>query len=262
MKKFVSIVFVVVIAMSYFAYQKYNSHEFLDVLKDTPKESKKIEMVEKNVLDAESIEISIDLQENIDANTVNVPTKNESVKEVTTSTNEITDGNSSGNKSTIQNNNSTTKLNSSNDIQKSHKTNKIESTTKNEATSQSQINKTEISTNKTETTTKNETVTNNNETTNKTEITNVSTVLYEQVTHGLKEFSSESEATTRGLEIKEKELDYIIEYNATHDDQIQPDIINIRIYPSVIDENGKTWYYLHFICHSGHGNDEKLKSMY
>ena len=89
------------------------------------------------------------------------------------------------------------------------------------------------------------------------------TKFYESITDGKKEFASESEATTRGNEIKSKELDYVLDYNEQHPEApIKPDINYFRVYPSVIDENGKTWYYLHFFCASGEGNDTKLKSMY
>ncbi len=238
MKKIICVVFVVVIALGCFSYQKFNSHEVLESQKDLKKELQKVEAVKDDIIDVGSVEITTDIPENVNTSTPNVPSKNENDKVTSkTSTTKTPNNNSNNNKSTNKSNNSTTtKADSSNNTTKSHETNNTKPTTNNESTNQSQ--------------------------TNKTEITKVSTVLYEQVTHGLKEFSSESEATARGLEIKEKELDYVIEYNATHDNEIQPDIINIRIYPSVIDENGKTWYYLHFICHSGHGNDEKLKSMY
>ena len=93
--------------------------------------------------------------------------------------------------------------------------------------------------------------------------TNVSTKLYESITGGKKEFSSDSEATARGTEIQNKELDYVLDYNEQHPEApIQPEINYFRVYPSVIDENGKTWYYLHFFCVSGEGQDAKLKSKY
>lgn len=89
------------------------------------------------------------------------------------------------------------------------------------------------------------------------------TKFYESITGGKKEFASDSEATARGNEIKSKELEYVLDYNEQHPEApIKPDINYFRVYPSVIDENGKTWYYLHFFCASGEGNDAKLKSMY
>lgn len=91
----------------------------------------------------------------------------------------------------------------------------------------------------------------------------VSTTFYDSITGGKREFSSESEAFARGTEIQNKELDYVLDWNETHpDNQIQPDINYFRVYPSVIDENGKYWYYLHFFCQSGEGNDAKLKSKF
>ena len=93
--------------------------------------------------------------------------------------------------------------------------------------------------------------------------TNVTTKLYESITGGKKEFSSESEAFARGTEIQNKELDYVLDYNEQHPEApIQPAINYFRVYPSVIDENGQYWYYLHFFCASGEGNDAKLKSIY
>ena len=89
------------------------------------------------------------------------------------------------------------------------------------------------------------------------------TKFYESITGGKKEFASESEASASGAEIKSKELDYVLDYNEQHPEApIKPDINYYRVYPSVIDENGKYWYYLHFFCASGEGNDAKLKSMY
>ncbi len=91
----------------------------------------------------------------------------------------------------------------------------------------------------------------------------VSTKFYESITGGRKEFSSESEAFARGLEIQNRELDYVIDYNEQHPDTpIQPDINYFRVYPSFIDENGHYWYYLHFFCQSGEGNDEYLKNRF
>lgn len=103
----------------------------------------------------------------------------------------------------------------------------------------------------------------NNSSKGQTEITKESTTFYDSITHGEKEFSSESVAVARGNEIVNKELDYVLDWNEEHlDNQIKPDINYFRVYPSVIDENGKTWYYLHFFCLSGEGNDTKLKNMY
>jgi hypothetical protein len=105
--------------------------------------------------------------------------------------------------------------------------------------------------------------TNSNVSNNSQEKSVVSTKFYESITGGKKEFSSESEAFARGQEIKSKELDYVLDYNETHpENPIKPDIRYFRVYPSVIDENGKYWYYLHFFCDSGEGNDSKLKSKF
>ena len=103
----------------------------------------------------------------------------------------------------------------------------------------------------------------NTNTSNQTQKNVVSTTFYDSITGGKKEFSSESEAFARGTQIQNNELDYVLDYNEAHlDSPIQPDINYFRVYPSVIDENGKYWYYLHFFCQSGEGNDAKLKSMY
>lgn len=97
--------------------------------------------------------------------------------------------------------------------------------------------------------------------TNSTEKNKVTTSFYDSITHGIKEFSSESECFARGTQIQNAELDYVLNYNEQHpDNQIQPDINYFRCYP-VIDEQGEGWY-LHFFCNSGEGNDSKLKSMY
>lgn len=111
--------------------------------------------------------------------------------------------------------------------------------------------------------TQNTTPSSNTQNNSPTQKNNVSTTFYDSITSGKKEFSSESEAVARGTQIQNNELDYVLDWNETHpDNQIQPDINYFRVYPSVIDENGKYWYYLHFFCRTGEGNDTKLKSMF
>ena len=86
---------------------------------------------------------------------------------------------------------------------------------------------------------------------------------YESITHGKKEFATEKEALDRGEEIANNELNYVISQNKLNgENTMKPDINYYRVYPSVIDEEGHTWYYLHFFCQSGENNDDKLKSMY
>lgn len=103
----------------------------------------------------------------------------------------------------------------------------------------------------------------NNGSSNQGQQNKESTTFYDSITHGKKEFSSESEALRRGTEIQNKELDYVLDWNEEHpDNQIQPEINYFRVYPSAIDENGKYWYYLHFFCRSGEGLDQELKSKY
>ena len=111
--------------------------------------------------------------------------------------------------------------------------------------------------------TQNTTPSSNTQNNSPTQKNNISTTFYDSITGGKKEFSSESEAFARGTQIQNNELDYVLDWNETHpDNQIQPDINYFRVYPSVIDENGKYWYYLHFFCRTGEGNDTKLKSMF
>ena len=103
----------------------------------------------------------------------------------------------------------------------------------------------------------------NNGSSNQGQQNKESTTFYDSITHGKKEFSSESEALRRGTEIQNKELDYVLDWNEEHpDNQIQPEINYFRVYPSARDENGKYWYYLHFFCRSGEGLDQELKSKY
>ena len=103
----------------------------------------------------------------------------------------------------------------------------------------------------------------NNGSSNQGQQNKESTTFYDSITHGKKEFSSESEALRRGTEIQNKELDYVLDWNEEHpDNQIQPEINYFRVYPSAIDENGKYWYYLHFFCISGEGLVQELKSKY
>ena len=91
----------------------------------------------------------------------------------------------------------------------------------------------------------------------------VSTTFYDSITHGKKEFKSEAEAIVRGDSIVDNELNYVLDYNEMHpDNQIQPTINYYRIYPSVIDENGQYWYYLHFFTTNGEGQDDILKSKF
>lgn len=91
----------------------------------------------------------------------------------------------------------------------------------------------------------------------------VSTTFYDSITHGQREFRTESEAFARGTQIQQNELNAVLDYNELHpDNQIQPDINYFRVYPSAIDENGNYWYYLHFFCVSGEGQDSYLKSKY
>ena len=57
--------------------------------------------------------------------------------------------------------------------------------------------------------------------------------------------------------------DYIMDYNEQHmDSQIQPTINYYRVYPSIIDENGECWYYLHFFTTNGENQDEYLKTKF
>ena len=88
-------------------------------------------------------------------------------------------------------------------------------------------------------------------------------LFYESITGGQKEFASEAEALVRGEQITRNELNYVLDYNEAHmDAQIQPDINYYRVYPSVQDENGNYWYYLHFFCQSGEGQDSYFKSKF
>lgn len=91
----------------------------------------------------------------------------------------------------------------------------------------------------------------------------ITTTFYDSITHGKKEFKSESEAIVRGNNIVDNELNYIMDYNEQHmDSQIQPTINYYRVYPSIIDENGECWYYLHFFTTNGENQDEYLKTKF
>lgn len=97
----------------------------------------------------------------------------------------------------------------------------------------------------------------------KTEMGGILTTYHDSITGGKKEFSSECEALARGKEIIKKELDEVILYNKEHPETPkQPLIDRFRVYVSVIDEDGKSWYYLHFFCSDNVDRDEELKSKY
>lgn len=120
-------------------------------------------------------------------------------------------------------------------------------------------NSSSSSTTNTQTHTNSETTQNNNSGQNNV----VSTTFYDSITGGKKEFRTEAEAFARGTQIQQNELNAVLDYNeANLDNQIQPTINYFRVYPSAIDENGNYWYYLHFFCVSGEGQDAYLKSKY
>lgn len=104
-----------------------------------------------------------------------------------------------------------------------------------------------------------ETKTENNENETSTQKNTVSTSLYDSITHGIKEFETDTACLNRGTEIQQKELNDVLDYNEEHDNEMEVDINYFRCYP-VIDGQGEGWY-LHFFCASG-SCDEKLKSKY
>lgn len=167
--------------------------------------------------------------------------KSDSKNQSTTEPRTTTSNTSSVSKKETKNNNSTTST--------QPKTNS--STESSKPNTNSQNNNSNISSNSNQ----------NTPTTDTPKKNNVSTSFYDSITHGKKEFSSESAAFARGTEIQNKELDYVLDWNEKHpDNQIQPDINYFRVYP-VIDDEG-TGYYLHFFCRSGEGNDDTLKSKF
>lgn len=98
---------------------------------------------------------------------------------------------------------------------------------------------------------------------NSTQNNTISTTFYDSITHGKREYKTEAEAISRGNQIVDNELNYVLDYNETHfENQMQPSINYYRIYPSAIDENGQYWYYLHFFTTSGEGQDDILKSKF
>lgn len=176
--------------------------------------------------------------------------------EITTKTGETEDKTANGNnespKEDIQNQENKSKTST----KVSEKTKKKEIKSNNEPTTSNNLQEEKK---------ENKTAENNktNSSSNQEQQSKESTTFYDSITHGKKEFSSESEALKRGTEIQNKELDYVLDWNEEHpDNQIQPEINYFRVYPSAIDENGKYWYYLHFFCRSGEGLDQELKSKY
>lgn len=136
----------------------------------------------------------------------------------------------------------------------------VSSASNSKTKTENKVNKPVVKDTPKETPKENNTPSSNNSNTEKPK-NNVTTSLYDSITGGKKEFSSESKAFARGTEIQNKELDYVLDYNEQHPEApIQPDINYFRVYP-VIDDEG-TGYYLHFFCVSGEGNDAKLKNMY
>lgn len=98
---------------------------------------------------------------------------------------------------------------------------------------------------------------------NSTQNNTISTTFYDSITHGKREYKTEAEAISRGNQIVDNELSYVLDYNETHfENQMQPSINYYRIYPSAIDENGQYWYYLHFFTTRGEGQDDILKSKF
>ena len=186
----------------------------------------------------------------------NLQDKEQKNDEITTKTgeteNKTAKGNNESPKEDIQNQENKSKTST----KVSEKTKKKETKSNNEPTTSNNLQEEKK---------ENKTAENNktNSSSNQEQQSKESTTFYDSITHGKKEFSSESEALKRGTEIQNKELDYVLDWNEEHpDNQIQPEINYFRVYPSAIDENGKYWYYLHFFCRSGEGLDQELKSKY
>ena len=91
--------------------------------------------------------------------------------------------------------------------------------------------------------------------------TDKSNELYYSITKGRKEYSIQSECYSAGLSIQNKELDSVLDWNeANPNDQKQP-IIKSSMCIGVM-ENGKEYYYLHFVTTTGNNLDEELKQKY
>ncbi len=105
----------------------------------------------------------------------------------------------------------------------------------------------------------NKTPTNNNDV--EVNYTDKSNDLMYSITHGVGEYSSESECISVGDKIKIKELDSVMDWNEVNPEQMKQPVIKSSMCIAVIKDNKEYWF-LHFITVSGNNMDAELKELY
>lgn len=91
--------------------------------------------------------------------------------------------------------------------------------------------------------------------------TDKSNDLMYSITHGIGEYSTESECNSVGFKIKNNELDAVMDWNEVHPEEMKQPVIKSSMCLTVIKE-GKEYWFLHFITVSGNNMDAELKELY
>ena len=91
----------------------------------------------------------------------------------------------------------------------------------------------------------------------------ISNDFYNSITHGRYEdgIYTSKQCYDKGLSIQNKELDYVLDWNETHPNDIKSPLINNSICYEVI-VNGQSRWYLHFKTTQGDEMDDYLKKLY
>lgn len=84
---------------------------------------------------------------------------------------------------------------------------------------------------------------------------------YYSITKGNAEYESKSGCESAGLNIQNKELDSILDWNEEHPDEQKKPVIGSSMCISVM-KNGKEHWFLHFLTTTKENLDSELKSLY